>query len=330
MVEKFRAKVCMELGDEGRARLHVAEGQRLEAAASGDAVERHAAAPRPGEAGRAPPAQPKAAAAPGPAAIPRDAFKELWSEEPAEERRLKQYSYVDEGPTVMLILDLNEHLGIGQEASAAVESLRQFRVQCEAHSADVQLRLRRADGRVRHFRLLLQPLAKEIVPEDTVPRLRGKESKRRLEVRLFKRDKQQTWFGDLVADSSRPGQLPTGTSTKGSSSVAPAGTAAKGTLLNPLTAEELARLPRPSGGSNSDNRPSSWPGQDASPQQQQPQQRPPQPQPEPRQQVQPQPQPRPEPRPELQAEQPAAVQQPVVEPPPLAEAPAATGLEDLD
>ena len=46
----------------------------------------------------------------------------------------------------------------------------------------------------------LDPLCHEIVPEDTVPRLRGKESRRRLEVRLFKRNKDQKWFGDLVAE----------------------------------------------------------------------------------------------------------------------------------
>lgn len=46
----------------------------------------------------------------------------------------------------------------------------------------------------------MDPLCHEIVPEDTVPRLRGKESRRRLEVRLFKRNKDQKWFGDLVSE----------------------------------------------------------------------------------------------------------------------------------
>jgi len=154
---------------------------------------------------------------------------------------------MDEGPTVLVMLDLNDHLGIGEEASLAVDSLRQFRVKCEETAVDIQLRLRRKDGRVAHFRLLLSPLQKEIVPEDTVPKLRGKESKRRLEIKLFKREKKDKWHGDLVKgfDVAKP-------TAKAQPPSAP-----KGSLLNPLTAEELAALPKPSD-SRGDNRPSSF------------------------------------------------------------------------
>lgn len=47
-----------------------------------------------------------------------DPYKKLWAEQ-AEEVRLKQYSFMDEGPTVLVMLDLNEHLPIGNDASAA-------------------------------------------------------------------------------------------------------------------------------------------------------------------------------------------------------------------
>ena len=47
-----------------------------------------------------------------------DLFKQLWAEE-AEEVRLKQYSFMDEGPTVLVLLDLNEHLPLEQASSAA-------------------------------------------------------------------------------------------------------------------------------------------------------------------------------------------------------------------
>lgn len=254
MVEKMRAKTCMELGDQAAARAHVAEAQRVEAAATGDAVERHAAETGGGSGGGA------RVAAAEPA---RDVVKELWAAEPKEEKRLKEYSYTDEGPTVLVILDLNEHLGIGPEASTAVDSLRQFRVECQDFAVDVRLRLRRADGSVCEFRLLLSPLAREIVPEDTVPRLRGREGKRRLEIKLFKRDQKESWFGDLVAEGPTQKQLhaEVAKSKQGSAVKAeakPVEKAEKGTLLNPLTAEELARLPRPSGGASADNRPSTW------------------------------------------------------------------------
>jgi len=49
-----------------------------------------------------------------------DPYKQLWAERPSEEVRLKQYRFVDEGPTVLVMLDLNDHLPIGHDASAAV------------------------------------------------------------------------------------------------------------------------------------------------------------------------------------------------------------------
>lgn len=145
------------------------------------------------------------------------------------------------------MLDLNQHLGIGEEASAVVESLRQFSVKCQDTSVDIQLRLRRRSGAICHFRLLLDPLQKAIVPEDTVPKLRGKDTKRRLEVKLFKHDKQQKWYGDLVTDKkAKPAEGKEKTAA-----------AAKGSILNPLTPEELAALPRPSD-TQGDNRPSTF------------------------------------------------------------------------
>eukprot|EP00441_Pelagodinium_beii_P016230 CAMPEP_0197655602 /NCGR_PEP_ID=MMETSP1338-20131121/39553_1 /TAXON_ID=43686 ORGANISM="Pelagodinium beii, Strain RCC1491" /NCGR_SAMPLE_ID=MMETSP1338 /ASSEMBLY_ACC=CAM_ASM_000754 /LENGTH=499 /DNA_ID=CAMNT_0043231279 /DNA_START=38 /DNA_END=1537 /DNA_ORIENTATION=- len=239
MVEKLHAKTCHELGDMERAHKHVNEAKRLQAAATGDAVERQASG-----LGRA-------ASSPAASKVSSDPVKELWAAEPAEEVNLKSYHFMDEGPTVLVMLDLNEHLGIGEEASAAVDSLRQFRVKCEETSVDIQLRLRRKDGRVVHFRLLLSPIQKDIVPEDTVPKLRGKESKRRLEIKLFKREKKDTWYGDLVkgevAKTTKKPEPPS---------------APKGSLLNPLTAEELAALPKPSD-SRGDNRPSSFGGRGA-------------------------------------------------------------------
>jgi hypothetical protein len=249
-IEKIRAATSHQQGDEAKSRLRAAEARRLEAAATGDAVKRVGAQ-------AAPSTQQKAAGE-----TPDEKAKALWAVGAAVERRLKRYSYADEGPTVLVILDLNEHLGLGEEASAAVISLRQFRVRCETFSVDVQLRLRHSDGKIWHFHLVLEPLAREIVPEDTVPRLKGKEGKRRLEVKLFKRDKQQAWYGDIVAekrsgDNDPPPAAAVGKKQKGSS-LAPA-QPEKGTLLNPLTPEELARLPSPSG-DNRDNRPSAFYG----------------------------------------------------------------------
>ncbi|CAK9031117.1 Hypothetical protein SCF082_LOCUS19504 [Durusdinium trenchii] len=225
-VEKFMAQICRHLGDNTGAHAHALEAQLLLSQGAGsDAVQRV-------EAGKAPATQ-------GP-----DALKQLWEEE-AEEIRLKQYSFLDEGPTVLVMLDLNEHLPM-ENASTAVTSLRQFRVTCQEKSVEIQLRLRApaSGGKVKHFLLMLDPLSHEIIPEDTVPRLRGKESKRRLEVKLFKRNKEQKWFGDLVADAPAPKERAKKV-------------AAKGSLLNPLTPEEIARLPKP-GTTCSDNRPSQW------------------------------------------------------------------------
>lgn len=232
-VEKIRAQSYYKLGDQEKAMEHLGEAQRMEAQAAGvgDAVERVDTE--------------QASRAVGSTAVVKtDVVRELWAATPKEERRLKQYSFADEGSTVVLILDLNEHLGIGDEASAQVESLRQFRVHCENSTVDIQLRLRRKDGNVWHFWLHLEPLTYEIVPEDTVPKLRGKEAKRRLEVKLFKRDKQQKWYNDII--KSAPVSKP--------KAAAPA---QKNTLLNPLTAEELSKLPTPSV-SGVENRPCSW------------------------------------------------------------------------
>ncbi|CAE7235075.1 unnamed protein product [Symbiodinium sp. CCMP2592] len=232
MVAKLRAKTSMDMGNETRAREFVAEAKALQAALSGDAVERQ-------EAGR-----PRAKASTA------DASKQLWAEEPAEEVILKEYRFMDEGPTVLVMLDLNEHTGLGTEASESVTSLRQFRVNCQEKALQIDLRLRRADGRVSQYRLPLEPLAHEIIPEDTVPKLRGKEGKRRLEVKLFKREKDRRWYGDLVC-----GTPPVAPQTK---TAAPASKEpAKGTILNPLTAEEIAKLPKP-GDSAGYNRPSSF------------------------------------------------------------------------
>merc|ERR1712039_414110 len=116
--------------------------------------------------------------------------KQLWAAIAEEERQLKQYTYVDEGPTVLVRLDLNSQLGLeGTEGSEAVQSLQQFRVKCGVTSIDVQLRLKHpSSGKIIHFQLLLDPIVKEIVPEDTVPRIHGKDSKRRLELMLFKKN----------------------------------------------------------------------------------------------------------------------------------------------
>jgi len=166
------------------------------------------------------------------------------------------------------LLDLNDHLGIGEEASVAVDSLKQFRVKCEAEQVDVRCRLQRDDGKVYEFQLLLEPMINEIVPEDTVPRLKGREGKRRLEVKLFKRDKKISWNHDLVKtyhkDDVKDSKKASAKAAAAAAAQAPAAAKAAGprtvgTMLNPLTAEELAALPRPNNAGN-DNRPSSWAG----------------------------------------------------------------------
>merc|ERR1712232_76047 len=142
----------------------------------------------------------------------------------------------------------------GPDASSYVDSLKQFRVRCDNYSVDVRLRLKDDKGRVREFQLWLQPLVHEIVPEDTVPRLKGREEKRRLEVKLFKRDKDRKWAGDLVTGTSKE---PTKEVDEGKGYGTKPKVAPKGTALNPLTPEELAKLPRPSD-TGCDNRPSEW------------------------------------------------------------------------
>lgn len=252
-IEKMRAQVCGRMGDKELAYAHLAESQRLEQLASGDAVERQLLQQSQASSSSSSTSRPSGSFVPAASPAPSTGCtpKELWAMQPAKEVRLKEYRYTDEGPTVSVILELNEHLGIGAEASEIVKELQQFRVQCEPHSVHVQLRARRVDGQVYAFLLRLDPLCKEIVPEDTVPRLKGKEGRRRLEVKLFKRDKDNKWFGDIVSESK-----PVRSEVKGRKADA-APPPAKGTLLNPLTPEELARLPRPSGG-NADNRPSTW------------------------------------------------------------------------
>jgi len=264
MVAKLRAKLYLDMGDQDRSKECYQEVQRLAAAVSGDAVERSAGV----------------AVGVGKASVVKAADAEataaatLWAASVDEERRLVEYRYADEGPTVLLILELNEHLGLGEGASALVVSLRQFRVEPHNDALDVKLRLRCGGDRglVWEFHLLLHPLAHEIVPEDTVPRLRGREDKRRLEVRLFKREKQQVWHGDLVrsgatvkmaavpsTSSKASGAITATASAKGgreAPDMVPTG-ATKGTLLNPLSQEELAALPTPSGTAGL-NRPSAW------------------------------------------------------------------------
>merc|ERR1740121_687345 len=90
--------------------------------------------------------------------------------------------------------------------------MSQVRVSCTAHSVDARVRLRH-EGRLLEFALHLQPLAQEIVPEDTVSRLRGKSERRRLELLLFPREKERLWYGELLSDKARPkAQLTTATS----------------------------------------------------------------------------------------------------------------------
>lgn len=178
-VAKLRAATYHHMGDSARSQGLLRESERLESAVTGDAVGR-AGVNVPSD--KAIPAGSIDEAARGPA--------DLWAGPPQEERRVLQYQFADEGSTVLLLVELNDHLGIGEAASALTSSLWQFRVHCTKDSVDVILRLR-IGGKIWEFKLLLQPLAREIVPEDTVPKLKGRESKRRLEVKLFKRDKQQ-------------------------------------------------------------------------------------------------------------------------------------------
>lgn len=273
-VEKMRAQAYHKLGDMPKAHSHLAEAQKLMALASGDAVERVEASKSAaaavggssgygGAVGSTAPVATSAASTSKPAAEDLGAagdIRQLWAADVAEEAPLNKYRYTDDGATASLILDLNDHLGLGDEASTLVDSLRQFKVTCTAESVTIRLRIRcpptRKGYTVRELKMHLEPLALEIVPEDTVPRLKGREGKRRLEVKLFKRKADQKWFGDFVKSGEKPKKAE-GESDAAKKAPTVAAAAPKGSQLNPLTPEELARLPRPSGG-NCDNRPSSW------------------------------------------------------------------------
>lgn len=224
-LEKLRAKSYMDLGDEEKCRYHYLEARRLEEAFNGDAVQRVEALSGNKVSG----------------------VGDLWSVHASDERALTEYRYTDEGSTVLLILDLKDHLGLDEALSHTV-ALQHFRVDCTNRSVVVRFRVRNADS-VQESVLRLTPLAREIVPQDTVPRLRGCAGRRRLEVKLFKEDKGLPWAGDFVASTGR------GNSVKPEKVPSPA--PVKGTLLNPLSPEELAALPTPSGG-RCDNRPSRW------------------------------------------------------------------------
>eukprot|EP00746_Dinoflagellata_sp_MGD_P164177 gnl/MRDRNA2_/MRDRNA2_92660_c0_seq1.p1 gnl/MRDRNA2_/MRDRNA2_92660_c0~~gnl/MRDRNA2_/MRDRNA2_92660_c0_seq1.p1 ORF type:complete len:538 (-),score=123.29 gnl/MRDRNA2_/MRDRNA2_92660_c0_seq1:98-1711(-) len=185
---------------------------------------------------------------------PVDDIARLWKATPESRKNLRNYHYSDEGSTVSALLDLNEHLGLqGTSASEAVSSLRQFRVTCEEDKCDVLLRLE-SDGCVKEFRLLLYPLSHEIIPEDTVPKLRGKPEKRRLEVKLFKKEKKITWRG--LTDETESGKKKLAKELgKDTREKVPE----KATHMNPLTEEEIASLPKPSDvRAPSANRPSGW------------------------------------------------------------------------
>jgi len=234
MVEKFRAQVYYKMGDMQRAQEHVNETKRLEGLMKGDAVERAATSGG-------------AVSSTATGGVAGD-IKALWAANVGDSKRLKSYRFSDEGATVLLILDLNDHLGIGDEASELIDSLKQFKVGCDEQALDIKVRLRRA-GQAIEFQLLLSPLSYEVVPEDTVPKLKGREGKRRLEVKLFKRDKTKKWYNDIVKDQRAERKAENGKNG--------AAKAKGGTQLNPLTPEELAKLPKPSE-IGSDNRPSSY------------------------------------------------------------------------
>lgn len=246
-VEKFTAKAYHDMGDNVRAQQHYEEVQRLSRMQSCDAVERTEAQ------NEAKASQSSVGTSKPSNEAPPNAPKALWAATQVEEKRLSEYRFVDEGPTVLLVLDLNDHLGIGVEASNAVDSLAQFKVNCQDQSVDVRVRLMRENGKVCQFQLLLDPLVHEVIPEDTVPKLKGRDGKRRLEVKLFKRDKKIEWrMGDIVKQHIKPKPSAADAKAKPKSQ-------AQGTMLNPLSADEIAKLPRP-GGANTDNRPSSWQG----------------------------------------------------------------------
>mmetsp|Transcript_52755 Transcript_52755/g.123384 ORF Transcript_52755/g.123384 Transcript_52755/m.123384 type:complete len:518 (+) Transcript_52755:77-1630(+) len=225
MVAKLQTHLYAKLGDEAKARAAAAELERFAKLAQGDAV-----------------AKTTAEATCNSGCGSDSEFEELWKRT-AEAKTIKEYRFADEGATVLFMLELNEHLDLGPDASPLVGSLKQFKVHCKETSLEIILRLR-AKGSILEYRLNLDPLSHEVVPEDTVPRLRGKPERRRLEVRLFKQDKAMPWSGDLG---------------KASKSAASAVKASEPTLMHPLSVEELAALPRPAtSGAGGLNRPSAW------------------------------------------------------------------------
>merc|ERR1711933_154331 len=122
------------------------EAKRLESEVTGDAVQRAVAA--------------ESNSSKGGATIDGGVgdIKTLWAEETSDPIRLKSYRFTDEGPTVQLIIDLNDHLDLGEHASLLVDSLKQFRVSCEDKKVDIRLRIRHQNKKVQEFRLLLEPL----------------------------------------------------------------------------------------------------------------------------------------------------------------------------
>lgn len=217
MIEQFRTKLYHDLGDVFKARQIFNDYTRLSKPYSENVAQ---------------PQEEK-----GKGAVEEPA-KALWRDAPSEERRITEYLFSDEGPCVHVVVNMNEHLGLGPDASKAVESLQQFRVKCEGNKVSVQLRLRHG-GRLLHYDMLLCPLANDIIPEDTVPKLRGKPDKRRLELQLFKLEKERRWVGELVAS----GPLP----KDGRAGKKAVGQASRGTMLNPLSNEEMAELQQPGG-----------------------------------------------------------------------------------
>lgn len=159
--------------------------------------------------------------------------------------------------TVTLIVNLQKH--VGPEVAERVRSMRQCRVSCTKESCTLRIRWWLQEGeegtyavaRVAERLLVLDPLSREIIPEDTVTKLKGAESKRRLEVLLFKRDKKAKWWGSIV-DEAKKKTLPT---APGAEVEASKKKESMATLEDPLTEEELARLPKPGGTVGLDNRP---------------------------------------------------------------------------
>lgn len=134
-------------------------------------------------------------------------LKQLWVTIPDQSSRILRYRF--EGgmsDSSIVTVELNEHLDIGEAASLAVQSLGQIRVACTTDSVEARVRLQH-QGRLCEFVLHLLPLAREIIPQDTIPKLRGKPDRRRLELLLIMRDKGRGWNGELLSDRPRPRSL---------------------------------------------------------------------------------------------------------------------------